>query len=106
VGRKYAPLLVDYFVSRHLRSKLGRFQPGIVDSNFVAAAQWAKDLGYTGNFQLAVGDTKITAAVRTYLDGGDWKVGGMHGKVETFASYEELLSMTEIEKSELAEKAR
>ena len=29
----------------------------------------------------------------------------MHGKVETFASYEELMSMTEIEKSELAEKA-
>ena len=28
----------------------------------------------------------------------------MHGKVETFASYEELMSMTEIEKSELAEK--
>ena len=46
------------------------------------------------------------AAVRTYLDGGEWKVAGMHGKVETFASYEELLSMTEIEKSELAEKVR
>jgi hypothetical protein len=44
--------------------------------------------------------------VRTYLDGGEWKVAGMHGKVKTFASYEELLSMTEIEKSELAEKVR
>ena len=44
--------------------------------------------------------------MRTYLDGGEWKVAGMHGKVETFASYEELLSMTEIEKSELAEKVR
>ena len=89
-----------------MRSKLGRFQPSIIDSNFAAAAQWAKDLGYNGNFQLAVDDTKITSAIQTYLDGGEWKVAGMHGKVETFASYEELMSMTEIEKSELAEKVR
>lgn len=47
---------------------------------------------------------KVTSAVRTYLDGDEWKVAGMHGKVETFVSYEELMSMTEIEKSELAEK--
>jgi hypothetical protein len=85
---------------------MGRFQPGIVDRNFEAAATWAADLGYAGNFQLAVDDTKITAAVRTYLDGGDWKVAGMHGRVERFASYEELLSMTEVERSELAEKVR
>jgi len=59
---------------------MGCFQPGIVDANFEAAAKWAKDMGYTGNFQLAVDDTKITKGVRTYLDGSEWKVAGMHGK--------------------------
>jgi hypothetical protein len=77
-----------------------------VDANFKAAADWAKDLGYTGNFQLAVDDTKMTAAVRTYTDGDKWKVAGMHGKVETFISYEELMSMKELERSDLAEKVQ
>lgn len=101
-------LLTDFtYPTRHLRSKFGRFQPGIVDSNFEAAAQWAKDLGYIGNFQLCVDDTKITAAVRTYMDGDKWKVAGMHGKVETFNSYEDLLSRTEVlERNELADKVR
>jgi hypothetical protein len=88
----------------HLRSKQGRFQPGILDSNFKAAADWAQDLGYAGNFQLAVDDTKITKAVRTYLDGDKWKVAGMHGTVETFVSYEELIKIKDLERSELAEK--
>ena len=80
------------------------FQPGIVDCNFQVAAMWAADLGYTGNFQLAVDDTKVMAAMWTYLDNRDWKVGGMHERVKTFASYEKLLSMTKVEHSELAEK--
>ena len=80
---------------------MGQFQPGIVDCNFQAAAMWAADLNYTGNFQLAVDDTKVMAFMWTYLNGGDWKVAGMHERVERF---EELLSMTEVEHSELAEK--
>jgi hypothetical protein len=97
-------LLIPNTYSRHLCSKVGPFQPGIVDANFEAAAEWAKDMGYTGNFQLAVDDTKITAGVRTYLDGSEWKVAGMHSRVETFGSYEELLSMTEIERKELTKR--
>ena len=96
--------LTDLKNTSHLRSKQGRFQPGILDSNFKAAADWAQDLSYTGNFQLAVDDTKITKAVRTYLDGNKWKVVGMHGTVETFVSYEELIKMKDLERSELAEK--
>jgi hypothetical protein len=95
---------LKFIISSHLRSKHGRFQPGIIDSNFKAAADWARDLAYTGNFQLAVDDTKITKAIRTYLDGGKWRVAGMHGKVETFASYEELMKMKDLERNELAEK--
>lgn len=90
--------------SSALRAKRGHFQPGIVDSNFDSAAAWAANLGWNGPFVLASDDTKIVAALRSYCDAGEWRLGGMHGKVQTFSSYEELVTQAEGAKGELAEK--
>jgi hypothetical protein len=75
-----------------------------VPSNFDAAAAWALELGYSGPFALAVDDTKCVAALRTYQDGGKWYLGGMHGAVKMFTSYDELADNANIARSDLADK--
>ncbi len=89
---------------RQHRAKAGKFQPGIVDANFDAAVRWAESLGWNGPFILAVDDTKVTAALRSYQDGNQWCLGGLHGVVHTFTTYEELLELSRIDKGEIAEK--
>jgi hypothetical protein len=89
---------------RSIRSKHGRFKPGIIPSNFDDAQKWAEDLGYSGPFVLAVDDTKTTAGLRSYMDGGIWHLGGMHGEVKSFKTYETLLAEGEIDRSDLADK--
>ncbi|KAJ3760769.1 hypothetical protein EV360DRAFT_39135 [Lentinula raphanica] len=91
---------------RQLRSEHRRFQPGIVDKNFDDALEWVKGMGYDGPLVLAVDDTKLTPALRLYKDGDTWKLAGMHGKVQVFESYEQLLEMRDIERKNLAEKVR
>ncbi|OSC97161.1 hypothetical protein PYCCODRAFT_1377763, partial [Trametes coccinea BRFM310] len=89
---------------RLIRAQAGQFRPGIDTVNFDAAAEWARKLGWSGPFILSVDDTKITAALRSYHDGEHWRLGGVHGVVHTFSSYEELLELGKVEKDQLAEK--
>ncbi len=90
-----------------LRAKKGHFKPCIAQSNFDGAVKWVKDLGYEGPLVLAADDTKITAALRSYQDGGSWHLGGMHGRVETFTDYEELIAIAQSHSQEsLADKVR
>jgi hypothetical protein len=96
--------LTMFSIHRYIRSKHGRFKPGIVPSNFDDARKWADDLGYTGPFVLAVDDTKTTAGLRSYMDGNIWHLGGMHGEVKSFQTYEELLEEGEVDRSDLADK--
>jgi hypothetical protein len=64
-------------------------------------------LGWEGPFVLAVDDTKLTPALRSYNDAGDWTLIGMHGKVKKFDSYEELIKKgNAVEKDMIAEKVR
>ncbi|KAG5636706.1 hypothetical protein H0H81_007102 [Sphagnurus paluster] len=91
---------------RYLRAKGGRYQPGIVESNFDAAQKWLADMGYDGPVVLAVDDTKVTAALRSYRDGDKWKAGGMHGEVKAITQYDDLLDMAHIDRKSLAEKTR
>jgi hypothetical protein len=91
-------------ICRAIRSKQGRFKPGIIPSNFDDAKKWAEDLGYNGPFVLAVDDTKATIGLRSYMDGDVWHLGGMHGDVSTFKTYQELLEGGEIDRSDLADK--
>ena len=91
---------------RSIRAKQGRFQPGIVDLNFDRALEWTKQLDYSGPFVLATDDTKLIAALRSYQDGGVWRLAGMHGRVEVFATYEELMDAADISIDQLAEKVR
>jgi D-arabinose 1-dehydrogenase-like Zn-dependent alcohol dehydrogenase len=87
------------------RSKMGQFKVGIVDENFDSAKEWAASLGYDGPFVLAVDDTKLVPALRSYDNAGTWTLVGMHGRVETFESYDELVAKgQEITKEMLAEK--
>lgn len=89
-----------------VRAREGKFKPGIDDANFDAAATWARNLGWEGPFILSADDTKIVVALRSYHDGSHWRLGGVHGVVHTFASYEELLELGKIERGQLAEKVR
>ncbi|KAH9943952.1 hypothetical protein B0H21DRAFT_469767 [Amylocystis lapponica] len=89
-----------------IRAKHGQFQPGIVDANFDEAAKWAASLDYHGPFVLATDDTKVVSALRSYQDNGEWRLGGMHGEVKKFDSYEELMSIADISPNRLAEKTR
>ncbi|KAM5544147.1 hypothetical protein V8D89_002196 [Ganoderma adspersum] len=88
------------------RAKRGKFKAGIVDENFDAARSWADSLGWTGPFILAVDDTKITPALRSFRDNGVWHLGGIHGVVHTFSSYEELQELAKVDKGDIAEKVR
>lgn len=87
-----------------VRAREGKFKPGIDDANFDAAATWAENLGWEGPFILSADDTKIVAALRSYHNGSNWRLGGVHGVVHTFSSYEELLKLGKIEHGQLAEK--
>lgn len=87
-----------------IRAQHGRFKPGIDDFNFDAAAEWAKRLGWNGPFILAADDTKVVAALRSFHDGDQWRLGGVHGTVHVFSSYEELMELGQVERSQLAEK--
>lgn len=76
-----------------------------MDVNFDLAVEWVRDMGYDGPLALAVDDTKVTTALGTYRDGDVWKAGGMHGDVQVFKTYDDLLHMeTELSKERLAEK--
>ncbi len=55
---------------------------------------------------MSADDTKLTAALRSYHDGEVWCLGGLHGVVQAFSSYEELMELGNTDKGELAEKAR
>ncbi|TFY77278.1 hypothetical protein EWM64_g6734 [Hericium alpestre] len=89
-----------------IQQKHGRFQPGIIAQNVDAVLQWAKDLNYHGPLLLAVDDTKITIGLRSYRDGPQWKVGGMHGAVVPFTRYPELIKLRETKREDLADKTR
>lgn len=89
---------------RMIRARHGQFKPGIDDSNFDAAMDWAKALGWDGPFILAADDTKVTAALRSFHDGDQWRLGGIHGTVHVFSSYEELIELGQVERGQLAEK--
>ncbi len=91
---------------RQLRAKQGRFKAGIADANFDAAAEWASNLGWHGPFILATDDTKIVAGIRSYCDGDQWYLGGVHGVVHTFASYDELLELANTQGAQVADKVR
>ncbi|KAI0059300.1 hypothetical protein BV25DRAFT_1809175 [Artomyces pyxidatus] len=105
-------ILQAEFAGRTLRNisliqqKIGRFQSGIVAVNFDAALQWAFELGYSGPFILAVDDTKVLTALRSYVDGTKWKLGGMHGTVKTFKTYDDLVKKADVGRNDLAEKTR
>ncbi|KAJ3766785.1 hypothetical protein FB446DRAFT_610357, partial [Lentinula raphanica] len=51
------------------QSSNGRFQSGVVDINFDDALKWVQEIGYDGPLALAVDDTKLTPALRSYKDG-------------------------------------
>lgn len=89
-----------------IRARTGQFKPGIDDRNFDEVAEWAKKLGWDGPFILAVDDTKVVAALRSFHDGDQWRLGGVHGTVHTFSSYEELAELGQVERDQLAEKVR
>ncbi|KAF9004459.1 hypothetical protein BDZ89DRAFT_967025, partial [Hymenopellis radicata] len=86
----------------------GRFQVGIVDINFDTysnAAAWLKKMGYAGlPTTLAVDDTALKPALRTYKDGSRWMVAGLHGVPAEIHSYDELLDMSTVDRSQLAVK--
>lgn len=86
------------------RAKKPRFQPGIVDANFDAALEWLNEIGYDGPLSLAADDTKMTRALQSYCDGGEWRLAGMHGCVKVFTSYEQLTEMCQFEETMLADK--
>ncbi|KAI1785181.1 hypothetical protein LXA43DRAFT_844094, partial [Ganoderma leucocontextum] len=50
------------------RAKQGKFKAGIVDANFDAARTWADTLDWSGPFILAVDDTKVVPALRSFQD--------------------------------------
>lgn len=88
-----------------LRSKNGRFVPGIHDTNFDAAVRWTEQLGYRGPLVLGADDTCLDAALDTIKSGCVWYLVGMHGNIETFASYEELISKSSsVSRQDLASK--
>ncbi len=89
-----------------VRTHEGKFKPGIDDANFDAAATWAKNLGWDGPFILSADDTKIVAALRSYHDGRNWRLEGVHGVMRTFTGYEEHLELGKIERGRLAEQVR
>ena len=61
--------------------------------------------GWDGPFILAVDDTKVVSALRSYQDGTNWYLAGLHGVVHRFESYEELLRLSQSAREEdLAEK--
>ncbi|OJT05301.1 hypothetical protein TRAPUB_3891 [Trametes pubescens] len=91
---------------RKIRARNGQFKSGIEDANFDAAEQWAHALGWDGPFILATDDTKVVAALRSFHDGEQWRLGGVHGSVPSFSSYEELMELGNVEQGELAEKTR
>jgi hypothetical protein len=67
--------------------------------------KWLIDLGFpSGPIAVSVDDTKIVSGIRSYRDAGVWKLGGMHGCVETFDSYEELLQKSKVKKEDLSDK--
>lgn len=90
---------------RTLRSKAGRFVPGIQDTNFDAAVLWMARMGYQGPLVLEADDTCLTVAMDTIQSGGIWYLVGMHGAIETFATYDELISKSSsVTRSNLASK--
>ena len=96
-------MLMIWF-TRHLQSKGGHFQPGIVDISFDKLAKKLKELGYDDPLALAVDDTKLVQALRAYKDGEVWKMVGMYGPGVSFKSYDELVAMRNLEHSNLADK--
>ncbi|KAJ3922790.1 hypothetical protein F5877DRAFT_32910, partial [Lentinula edodes] len=91
---------------KHLQSKNGRYQPGIVGVNFDKLAEKLQKIGYDGPLALAVDDTKLVPALRAYKDGNVWKMAGMHEHVYVFDSYDQLVEMRNLEQKNLAEKVR
>jgi hypothetical protein len=93
----------SYF--RRWKAQLGVFPGGgIEDSAFDSAQRWATSLGFpNGPFALSVDDTKVTAGIRSFKD-TVWKIGGMHGRVETFESYDELLDKAKISLEDIGDK--
>jgi hypothetical protein len=78
---------------------------GISAAPISAAQQWLANLGLLkAPLILSVDDTKITPGLRSYQDGGIWKLGGMHGRVETFGSYEELMEKARLDRDNVADK--
>lgn len=94
----------DHFSNR--RSKSSRFLPGIQDANFDAAIQWTEAMGYQGPLVLSADDTCLTAAMDVFQSGGSWYLIGMHGVIDTFNSYDELMNKgSSIVRESLATKA-
>jgi hypothetical protein len=66
---------------------------------------WAESLGLrNGPFTLCVNDSKVTAEVRSFRSKDLWLLGGMHGCVETFETYEELIEKSKIKPEDMADK--
>ena len=61
-------------------------------------------MDWSGPFILAVDDTKIVPALRSFQDNGEWRLGGIHGVVPSFSTYEELLELAKVDKADIVEK--
>lgn len=49
-------------------------------------------MGYNGPLVLGADDTCLTPALDTFQSGDVWYLVGMHGTIETFGSYDELIN--------------
>ncbi|KAK7686046.1 hypothetical protein QCA50_010858 [Cerrena zonata] len=86
-----------------------RYAAGIEDINFDQLVLFIKAVGWMGKpIGLCVDDTKSHPGLRPYHDGVDnkWKLAGVHGRVPTFETYNELTLLLAQEQNNKAEKAR